>query len=87
MLTVAVPDFPTTIPAAMLANFIDSERLKPPASPAAIEAMTVSPAPDTSNTSFASVGKSTLIIFPFLFSRRVIPSEPLVIKSALNLRE
>ena len=82
-----MPDLPTTIPAAMLANRIDSERLKPPASPAAMLAMTVSPAPETSNTSLASVGKSSLITFPSLLSKSVIPSEPLVIKSEFSLRD
>ena len=65
-MTVAVPDLPTTIPAAMLANRIESERLRPPASPAAMLAITVSPDPETSKTSLASVGKSSLITFPFL---------------------
>ena len=46
-----MPNFPTTIPAAILANSIESESVKPEASPAAIDAITVSPAPETSNTS------------------------------------
>ena len=75
------------MPAAILANFIDSERLKPPANPAAILAITVSPAPETSNTSFASVGKSCLLTFPFILSSKVIPSEPLVIKSEFKCKD
>ena len=49
-----------------MASRIDSKRSKSPARPAAILAITVSPAPETSKTSFALVGKSALLIFLFL---------------------
>lgn len=47
-LIVAVPNFPTTIPPALLAKDIDSDQLKPTVSITAKTAITVSPAPDTS---------------------------------------
>ena len=64
---VAVPDFPTTIPAATLASFTADEISNPVDRAAAILAITVSPAPDTSKTSLAWVGKLDLIILLFSF--------------------
>ena len=49
----AVPDFPTTIPAATFASFTADEISKPVDKAAARLAITVSPAPDTSKTSLA----------------------------------
>jgi hypothetical protein len=51
--TTAVPSLPTTMPAAMLATRMASSQAAPAASMTARVAMTVSPAPDTSNTSCA----------------------------------
>src|SRR5207253_3138748 len=51
----AVPNLPTTMPAARLAMRIAASTLWPAASITASVAMTVSPAPLTSNTSRASV--------------------------------
>ena len=48
---VAVPDLPTTILAARFAQVIASVAVRPVARVAAMTATTVSPAPDTSNTS------------------------------------
>src|SRR5437899_12593467 len=48
--TVAVPILPTTIPAAWLERMAASRGDAPPAIARVKEAMTVSPAPDTSNT-------------------------------------
>ena len=53
----AVPTLPTTMPAAMLARRAASSGGAPTATAAAITATTVSPAPDTSNTSRASAGR------------------------------
>ena len=81
-----MPDFPTTIPAATFDILTESLRLKPLAIDAARLAITVSPAPETSKTSCANVEKSVLIIVFFCFSTSVIPSAPLVIKSASNFK-
>ena len=51
-----MPNLPTTMPPARLAIGIASRRLRPAASIAASVAITVSPAPVTSNTSRASAG-------------------------------
>jgi hypothetical protein len=57
IVTVAVPSLATTIPAAMLASAAALGRDSPLASAAAKVAMTVSPAPVTSNTSRARAGR------------------------------
>src|ERR1035438_1125802 len=54
--TVAVPNLPTTSPLAQLASSAASAGEAPAASPRVNTAIAVSPAPDTSNTSFARVG-------------------------------
>ena len=56
--TVAGPNLPTTTPAARLASRAASASEAPAASPSASAAMTVSPAPVTSDTSRASAGRS-----------------------------
>ena len=63
----AVPDLPTTIHAAALASFTDSSRVIPLDKAEAKLAITVSPAPETSNTSLASVEKSLRFTLPFSF--------------------
>ena len=55
--TVAGPNLPTTMPAARLARCAASASEAPAASPSASAAMTVSPAPVTSDTSRASAGE------------------------------
>ena len=51
--TVAVPNFPTTMPAAVFAKCAADSKSAPAASASVSEAMTVSPAPETSKTSRA----------------------------------
>ncbi len=55
MLAVAVPSLPTTIPAVRLAREVALRKSCPAANAVASEAITVSPAPVTSNTSLAWV--------------------------------
>lgn len=57
MLTTDVPNFPTASPAAILEIFTDDSRLLPLDIEVDRYAKTVSPAPETSNTSFASEGR------------------------------
>src|ERR1043166_1686810 len=54
--TVAVPILPTTMPAAWLERIAASSGDAPAAMASVNEAMAVSPAPDTSKTSWATVG-------------------------------
>src|SRR5262245_60426521 len=70
---VAVPSLPTTMPAARLASTAASSKLAPATSANAALARTVSPAPVTSNTSRAAVGKCC-IARPWRNS--VMPSSP-----------
>src|SRR5690606_30324110 len=51
--TIDVPNLPTTMPPARLAQRTESNQLKPAARVTASVASTVSPAPETSNTSWA----------------------------------
>ena len=75
ILTVAEPILPTTTPAARFANRAVSSIVFPRLKAKAIEAITVSPAPVTSKTSFATVGN-----FFTLPSCVAIPSSERVIK-------
>ncbi len=59
VVTVAVPRFATTMPAAMLDSDAASATSPPPMMPSDNAATTVSPAPETSNTSRAAVGRCT----------------------------
>ena len=72
--TVEVPTLPTTIPAAKLASIIASRSAKSIARPSAITAITVSPAPVTSKTSFACAGNECVE----LISIKLIPASPRV---------
>src|SRR5207247_936120 len=70
--TVAVPSFPTTIPAARLASVAASIRPEPQATAKLNTLITVSPAPVTSYTSRAFAGICVILFF----SNSVMPSSP-----------
>ncbi len=79
MLAVAVPSLPTTIPAVRLASEVALRRSCPAASAVARLAMTVSPAPVTSNTSLAWVPRWKASAAR---CSRVMPCAPRVISNA-----
>src|SRR5262249_1770634 len=76
----AVPSLPTTMPAARLARRIAGSMPAPAASTTARVAITVSPAPVTSNTS-ASRATAGIVVVLFL-ANKVIPCSPRVRRSA-----
>ena len=80
--TVATPILPTTMPAPRFASAAASPSSRPAATPAASSAITVSPAPVTSNTSRARVGSVSGSA-----SRRnsVMPCSPRVTSSASKI--
>src|SRR5438552_3326280 len=75
-LTVAVPIFPTTTPAAWLASTVASSSVPPAPSASAQAASTVSPAPVTSNTSRAAVRNSSTTTPCGPRLKSAIPSSP-----------
>ncbi len=79
----AVPTFPTTTPAAQLARAAASGRLAPAARARASVAITVSPAPVTSNTSRAAASTCT---GGRPFSKRLMPCSPRVTRTARQPR-
>ena len=83
VLTLATPILRTTSPAPRFARAAASSRFNPQPIPAAIKPMTVSPAPVTSNTLCASVGKDMVCFF---CANKVRPFSPRVTCSASKSR-
>src|SRR5436309_5802659 len=81
-LTVAVPIFPTTTPAAWLASTVASSSVPPAPSASAQAASTVSPAPVTSNTSRAAVRNSSTTTPCGPRLKSAIPSSPRAMSTA-----